>query len=377
MRKLKKCKKRKKKDKNKSMLINRKVVKKVLLNNKEPLLLWLNNMCLMLSSPLDSLPGVFSRILNEFKSLFQEIHLFEESNIKLILCLVRRFLIDLDIKQISRNPKRFKNRCIYGACIFSKINLQSSYHQICMKEGDEWKTAFKTKLGLYEWLAMPFGLTNAPSNFIRLMNHVLRSLFGKCVVIYFDDILVYSSCMDDHVLHVKSVLLLLKQECSYVSLVKCTFCTSKVIILGFVDGSQGVKVDLEKVKAIQSWLIPKIVGEVRSFRGLVSIYRCFVKEFSTIVFPLNEIVKRVDFKFKDGQERAFQALKEKLTHALVLALPNFCQVFELESNTSNVGVGAVLLQESHLIAYFSEKLIISQINFSTYDKELYALIRAL
>ncbi|RDY01357.1 Retrovirus-related Pol polyprotein from transposon 17.6, partial [Mucuna pruriens] len=198
-----------------------------------------------------------------------------------------------------------------------------------MKEGDEWKIAFKTKFGLYKWLVMPFGLTNAPSTFMMLMNHVIRSLISKCVVVYFDDILVYSNCIDNHILHVKS----------------------------YVVGFEGVKIDSEKVKAIQNWSTPKMLGEVRIFYELDKFYRCFVKDFSILASPLNEIVKQyIGFKWEEIQERAFQALKERLTNTPILALPNFSKTFELKCNASNVRVVAVLLQEGHPIAYFNEKL---------------------
>jgi len=156
------------------------------------------------------------------------------------------------------------------------------------------------------------------------------------------------------------------------------FCMDHVIFLGFIVNSQGVQVDPEKVKAIQDWPTPKNISEVRSFHGLTSFYRRFVRDFSTLAAPLNEIVKKnVVFEWGDQQEKAFIAFKEKLTNAHVLALSNFAKSFELECDTSRVGIRAVLMQGGHPIAYFSEKLNGVALSYSTYDKELHALIRAL
>jgi hypothetical protein len=267
---------------------------------------------------------------------------------------------------------------LHGSCIFTKIDLKSGYHQIRMKEGDEWKTAFKTKYGLYEWLVMPFGLTNAPSTFMRLMNHALRAFLGRFVVVYFDDILVYSKSLDEHIDHLHCVLTVLRKEKLYANLKKCSFCLDKVVFLGFVVGAKGIAVDEENVKAIKKWPTPKSITEVRSFHGLASFYRRFVKDFSTLAAPLTEIVKKsVGFKWGSEQDRAFIEIKERLCGAPLLALPDFSKTFEIECDASGIGIRAVLMQEKWPIAYFSEKLNGAVLNYPTYDKELYALVRAL
>nr|XP_034570750.1 uncharacterized protein LOC117835509 [Setaria viridis] len=230
-----------------------------------------------------------------------------------------------------------------GSMIFSKIDLRSGYHQIRMKLGDEWKTAFKTKFGLYEWLVMPFGLTNAPNTFMRLMNHVLRAFIGKFVVIYFDDILIYSKTLEEHVAHIQQVLDVLRKEKLFANLEKCTFCTDQVVFLGFVVSNSGIQVDKSKVKAIKE----------------------------------NVSQKGVAFQWGEPQEKAFQELKKRLSEAPLLVLPDFTKTFEVECDASGIGIGGVLMQNGQPIAYFSEKLGGAQLNYSVYDKELYALVRTL
>ncbi|KAK1664842.1 hypothetical protein QYE76_053001 [Lolium multiflorum] len=265
-----------------------------------------------------------------------------------------------------------------GAAVFSKIDLRSGYHQIRMKEGDEWKTAFKTKFGLYEWLVMPFGLTNAPSTFMRLMNHVLRDFIGKFVVVYFDDILIYSRNESDHTIHIRHVLQVLRDNQLYGNLEKCTFCKDKVIFLGYVVSKHGVEVDVSKIEAIQYWPTPMNVSQVRRFHGLAGFYRRFVPNFSTIAAPLNDLTKKgVIFEWGAAQDHAFDELKRLLTSAPLLALPDFNKQFEIECDASGIGIGGVLMLEGRPIAYFSEKLSGAKLNYPIYDKELYALIRVL
>ncbi|KAK1602025.1 hypothetical protein QYE76_027130 [Lolium multiflorum] len=265
-----------------------------------------------------------------------------------------------------------------GATIFSKIDLHSGYHQIRMAIGDEWKTAFKTKLGLYEWLVMPFGLSNAPSTFMRLMNHILRPLIGKSVVVYFDDILIYSKNLEDHVQHVREVLCILRHEKLFANLPKCHFAQNKLVFLGFVVSANGIEVDSSKVEAIHNWPTPTNVGQVRSFHGLAGFYRRFVKDFSTIACPLNELTKKnVPFVWGKAQQKAFDELKKRLTEAPLLALPDFAKTFEIECDASGLGIGGVLMQNGKPVAYYSEKLDGARLNYPIYDKELYALVRVL
>ena len=181
---------------------------------------------------------------------------------------------------------------LHGASVFSKVDLRSGYHQIRMQPGDEWKTAFKTKMGLYEWLVMPFGLTNAPSTFMRLMNQILRPFINQFVVVYFDDILVYSSSEEDHLRHVKAVLQALRDNQVYANLKKCEFHTNSVTFLGYIVSSQGLQVDESKIEAIISWEPPQSVPEMRRFLGLCGFFRRFIKDFSIIASPLTSLLKK-------------------------------------------------------------------------------------
>nr|KYP73910.1 Retrovirus-related Pol polyprotein from transposon 17.6 [Cajanus cajan] len=172
--------------------------------------------------------------------------------------------------------------------------------------------------------------------------------------------------------------MILRQNHLFANVEKCTFCVDHVVFLGFIVSKEGVRVDPKKIKAIQEWPTPRNVSEVRSFHGFASFYRGFVPNFSTISSPLNELVKKdVPFDWTIKHDQAFQLLKDQLTNAPIPALPNFEKTFELECDAFGIGIGVVLLQGGHTISYFSEKLKGSSLNYPTYDKELYALVRAL
>ena len=266
---------------------------------------------------------------------------------------------------------------LHGSTIFSKINVRSGYHQIRIWPGDEWKTVFKTRDGLFEWLVMPFGLTNAPSTFMCVMNQTLRPFIGKFVVVYFDDILIYSRDYAEHLDHLRQVLHTLQFEKFFIHLEKCSFAQNSVVFLGFVVSMQGVSADPSKVQAFLDWPVPSNVHEVRSFHGLASFYRRFIKNFSSIMAPLTECTKNGPFLWSKAAQDAFETIKRKLTEALVLRLPDFEQPFKVACDASHVGVGGVLSQQGHPIAFYSEKLNDTWRRYSTYDLELYAIIQSL
>jgi hypothetical protein len=210
------------------------------------------------------------------------------------------------------------------------------------------------------------------------MHHVLRAFIGKFVVVYFDDILIYKKSFEAHMNHIRQVLEEIRKEKLFANLEKCSFCTDHVVFLGFVVSGKGIEVDETKVKAIKDWPTPTNVSQIRSFHGLAGFYRRFVKDFSTIAAPLNELTKKgVEFKWGSSQENAFQELKKRLTEAPLLVLPDFTKTFEVECDASGIGIGGVLMQQGKPVAYFSEKLGGAQLNYSVYDKELYALVRVL
>ena len=264
-----------------------------------------------------------------------------------------------------------------GSKIFTKLNLRSDYHQIHIKEGDEWKTAFKTHEGLYEWLMLPFVLSNAPSTFMCLMNQVLQPFLSQFIIVYFDDILIFSSSDDEHLLHLSKVFKVLADNVLYVNLKKCTFFSNKVVFLSYIVSDKGIHADNSKVKSISKWPTPTCTRDVRSFHGLESFYRHFVRNFSIVVVGLTNCLKHEKFIRTKEANKSFNTLKVKLCSALVLAMPDFDKPFEIDCDASFIGFDDVLSQDGLPITYYSEKNFDPRKKWSTYELEFIALVQAL
>jgi hypothetical protein len=267
---------------------------------------------------------------------------------------------------------------LQGACVFSKIDLRSGYHQLKIRPEDIQKTAFTCKYGLYEYTVMSFGLTNAPAFFMHLMNKVFMDYLDIFVVIFIDDILIYSKSEAEHEKHLRLVLQRLREHKLHAKLSKCEFWIDEVPFLGHVISKGGIAVDPGKVKDVLNWVVPQTMKEVYSFLGLAGYYRRFIENFSKIVKPLTSLLEKgVDFSWTDECQKAFDELKKRLTTVPVPTLPDQSKRFTVYCDASRDGLGCVLMQEGRVIAYASRQLCRHELNYPTHDLELAAVVHAL
>jgi hypothetical protein len=264
------------------------------------------------------------------------------------------------------------------ARVFTKLDLRSGYHQVRIAEGDGPKTACVTRYGLFEFKVMTFGLTNAPVTFCTLMNKVLQPFLDKFVVVYLDDIVVYSQGLAEHLEHLRQVFQALLDNELYVKREKCRFAVEEVDFLGHVIGKGRVRMDKAKVRAIAEWEPPTRIPELRSFLGLANYYRRFVKGYSDIATPLTDLLKKGRaWEWDVKCQEAFENLKAALIEEPVLALPDFAKPFEVHSDASDYAIGGVLMQDGHPIAFESRKLNDAERRYTVQEKEMTAMVHCL
>ena len=299
------------------------------------------------------------------------------------MCVDYRALNNITIKNsypLPRVDELFDR--LEGARYFSKIDLRSGYHQIRIDPDDVPKTAFRTRYGHFEFLVLPFGLTNAPGTFMHLMHQVFREFLDDFVLVFLDDILIYSKTLEDHEAHVRRVLEVLRKEKLYAKESKCELFKTEVEFLGHHVGRDGVRMMEDKVKAVAEWPVPTKVGHVRAFLGTAGYYRKFIKDFSSIAAPLHDLTKdSVKFHWTSACQAAFVRLKSALQDGPVLALPDPSRPFVVHTDASGFAVGAVLMQDQgkgfQPIAFLSKKMLPAETRYPVHEQELLAIIHSL
>jgi transposase InsO family protein len=304
-------------------------------------------------------------------------------NGKLRLCVDFRRLNEITIKNRYPLPNisELRDRLSH-AKIFTALDLRGAYNLIRMKEGEEWKTAFRTRYGHYEYTVMPFGLTNAPATCQALINNVLREHLDIFVVAYLDDILIYSRNEKEHTEHVRTVLRLLQQHDLLVDPDKCKWHQEELEFLGCIVGKNGVKMSPKKIEVVKNWPTPTTVKEVQAFLGFVNFNRQFIQNFSKIAIPLTELTKKENaFEWTDKADKAFHTLKEACVEPPVLVTFRNGEPLRFETDASDLAIGMCAKQERdgkwHPIAYHSRKFSSAEENYDVHDKELLAIVVAL
>ncbi|KAL0167267.1 hypothetical protein M9458_039111, partial [Cirrhinus mrigala] len=268
---------------------------------------------------------------------------------------------------------------LQGTSIFTKLDPRNAYSLVRIRQGDEWKTAFNTPTGHYEYLVMPFGLTNAPAVFQALINDILWDMLNQFVFVYLNDILIFSRSLEEHEGHVSRVLQRHLDNHLYMKPEKCEFHVTQAQFLRFIITPGHVEMDPKKVEAVLNWPIPTTVKEVQRFIGFANFYRRFIKNFISVVALLTALTKRGGIKIHTGPETAgaFQDLKCRFTSAPILSIPDPERPFVVEVDASEVGIGANLSQRGedeklHPCAFMSRCLSDAKRNYHVGDRELLA-----
>ncbi|SOV03415.1 uncharacterized protein UDID_18660 [Ustilago sp. UG-2017a] len=271
------------------------------------------------------------------------------------------------------------------ARFFTHIDLCGAYNLLCIAKGDEWKTAFRTRYGLFQYNVMPFGLTNAPASFQHLMNDTFKDMLDRSLIIYLDDLLIYSSTLEQHQGHVSAVLARLRQAGLYAKAEKCQFSTSQTKFLGFVVSDQGVSMDPSKTEVITNWPVPTSVHDVQVFLGFCNFYRKFIPQYSRTAYPLTQLLRKeaqsTPFAWNHAAQHAFEQLRSSFSTDTILHHFDPARPIIVETDASDFAVAAVLSQSfdqgtRHPIAFFSKKLDPAQLNYPIFDKEMFAIVAA-
>lgn len=307
-----------------------------------------------------------------------------KKNGKLRLCVDYRALNRITRKDKAPLPliHEILDR-LQGAVVFTKLDLKDAYHRLRIREGDEWKTAFRCRYGHFEYNVMPFGLVNAPATFQEYINTALHGLVDYICIVYLDDILIYSSNRAEHTQHVREVLERLRQYGLYANAEKCEFNVDSTGFLGFVVGPDGIHMDQSRVEAIASWPEPRSVHDVQAFLGFTGFYRRFIKNYSKIACPLTNITRgnaKGNVQLNSEALEAMKQLKQAFQEAPVLAHFDPDAQLRVETDASKFAIGAILaqLQEGrwHPVAYLSRKLTEPELRYSTPDTEMLAITEA-
>ena len=302
---------------------------------------------------------------------------------KLRMCVDYRQLNDATVKDRYPLPLISQLRDqLAGAQHFTRLDLPTAYAHIRIKEGDEWKTAFRTRHGHFEYRVMPFGLTNAPATFQKVVDHAIRPFLDKFAVCYLDDILIFSKTLEEHKKHVRQVLDALHAQKLSVNKDKSEFHVKKTVFLGFEISPGQIRMEPTKVEAIKTWPTPTNTTEVRGFIGFANFYRMFIKNFGDIARPLHDMTKKgIEFRWGNEQAQAFRQICDLIASEPVLLLPDPRKPYEVETDASDYAIGGQLGQRDdqgklHPVAFFSKKLAGPQLNYPIHDKELLAVIEA-